>query len=119
MKKDLKLKHTRAKRRVMRVRSKIFGTPEKPRLSVYRSSKHLYVQVIDDQESATIAQANTRQLTEEKVTKTQKAEKIGIILATQLSKKGIKKVVFDRGSYKYTGRVRQLADAVRKSGITI
>ncbi len=119
MSSELKLKHKRAKRRATRVRSRIAGTAEKPRLSVYRSSKHLYAQVINDEKGVTIIAVSTMKMPKGSLTKTKKAEEIGAELGKVLLKKKVTQVVFDRGRYKYTGRVRQLAEAVRSIGITI
>src|SRR5262249_5703617 len=104
-----------------RVRKKIAGTPERPRLSVFRSSQHIYAQVIDDESGKTLAAAST--LTKDvrdalgEVNKTDQAKKIGEAIAKACLAKGLKKVVFDRGGYMYHGRVSALADAARKAGL--
>lgn len=108
-------------RRKLRVRSKIHGTAERPRLSVFRSSKHIYAQVIDDDAGKTLAAAST--LSKDvrdslgDVTKTEAARKVGEAIAKLCLERGVKKVVFDRGGYKYHGRVSALADAARKAGL--
>jgi len=102
-------------RRHKMVRKKIFGTPERPRLSVYRSLKHIYSQLIDDTTHRTLVSAASINI--KKGTKTEKSKKCGESLAKLAGKKGIKKVVFDRGGYKYHGRVRSLAEGAREGGL--
>jgi len=107
--------------RAKRVRSKIEGTQEKPRLSVHRGHKHIYAQIIDDSKGTTLVAAST--LSPElkgkiKVTDTVAAAKsVGELIAKKASEKGIKKVVFDRRGYEFTGKVKALADAARESGL--
>lgn len=107
--------------RAKRVRSKIEGTQEKPRLSVHRGHKHIYAQIIDDSKGTTLAAAST--LSPElkgkiKVTDTVAAAKsVGELIAKKASEKGVKKVVFDRRGYEFTGKVKALADAARESGL--
>lgn len=108
-------------RRHARVRAKVEGTSEKPRLSVFRSLNHIYAQIIDDTKGQTLASASTLdpQITENldgKVKKAQ-AELVGQSVAKKALEKGVKQVVFDRGGYKYNGRVQALADAARKEGL--
>jgi large subunit ribosomal protein L18 len=111
-------------RRVMRhirVRRKISGTSERPRLSVYRSLNHVYAQVIDDSQGVTLTSASSL----ESAVKTQKddknkvnvAELVGSLLSERAKEKGVSQVVFDRGGYRYHGRVKALADAARKGGL--
>lgn len=119
MSSQLKLKKSRLVRRKIRIRSKIIGTKERPRLTVYRSSKHIYVQVIDDTAGRTLAQINTGQIEKGKLTKSLKAQTIGKELGVLLKKLKISEVIFDRGGYKYGGRVKQLAESVREAGIKI
>ncbi|MCL2485892.1 MAG: 50S ribosomal protein L18 [Endomicrobia bacterium] len=107
--------------RVKRVRSKIEGTQERPRLSIHRGHKHIYAQIIDDSKGTTLVAAST--LSPElkgklKVTDTVLAAKsVGDLIAKKASEKGLKKVVFDRRGYEYTGKVKALADAARESGL--
>jgi large subunit ribosomal protein L18 len=107
--------------RAKRVRNKIEGTQEKPRLSVYRGHKHIYAQIIDDSRSTTLAAASTLspELKEKlKVTDTVAAAKsVGELIAKKSSEKGVKKVVFDRRGYEFTGKVKALADAARENGL--
>jgi large subunit ribosomal protein L18 len=108
-------------RRRLRIRRKISGTAERPRLSVFRSAKHIYAQVVDDTAGKTLAHAST--LTREvrgEVTDAKKldaAKKVGQAIAKLLLAKGIEKVVFDRNGYLYHGRIRALADAARAAGL--
>ncbi|PID84262.1 50S ribosomal protein L18 [Candidatus Gracilibacteria bacterium] len=103
-------------RRAQRVRSKLQGTAQKPRLSVFRSNTHISVQAIDDVNSVTLASANDTAI--KKGTKTQKAQSVGEAIAKALLDKKIKTCVFDRGGYLYHGRVKALAEAARSNGIT-
>lgn len=108
-------------RRKRRIRSKVAGTPERPRLSVFRSSQHIYVQVINDEMGNTLASASTLdkdvKSTATDANKTDAARKVGEVIAKLCLAKGVKKVVFDRGGYVYHGRVSALADAARKAGL--
>ena len=103
-----------------RIRKKLAGTPERPRLSVYRSLNHIYVQIIDDLHGRTLLSASTH--TGKKGGRTTggnvaSAKDIGRTIAEQAKAKGITKVVFDRGGYIYHGRVKALADAAREAGL--
>jgi large subunit ribosomal protein L18 len=103
-----------------RIRKKILGTAERPRLNVYRSLNHIYVQVIDDGSGKTLASASTA--TGKKAGKktggnVASAKEIGKLIAQRAQEKGIKKVVFDRGGYLYHGRIKALADAAREAGL--
>ena len=130
-------------RRHKRVRAKVFGTAQVPRLCVFRSNKHIYAQLIDDEKGQTIAKACDLELKKSKVvplemgekskikSKTQKEEKdkkmckgkiglafeVGKLIAKKAMEKKIKKVVFDRGGYKYHGRVKALAEGAREGGL--
>jgi len=99
-----------------RVRRKIMGTKKRPRLSVYRSLKHIYAQLIDDEKGQTLAASSTIGMTNSS-TKTEKSKVCGLALAEKAVSKRIKKVVFDRGGYKYHGRVKSLADGAREGGL--
>jgi|SRR3989344_1683758 len=103
-------------RRKGRVRAKIFGTAKRPRLSVFRSLKHFYAQLIDDQKGVTLVFAKDNEL-KEKGTKTEIAFKVGELLAAKAVKLGVKEVVFDKSSYKYHGRVKAIAEGARKAGL--
>lgn len=111
-------------RRVMRharVRRKIVGTPERPRLSVYRSLNHVYAQVIDDSQGTTLAAASSMESTVQSQkngkSKVDVAGLVGGLISERAKEKGVGTVVFDRGGYKYHGRVKALADAARKGGL--
>mgnify|MGYP001080119055 CR=1 FL=1 len=103
--------------RKRRTRSKIKGTPERPRLSVFRSNIHIYVQLIDDLSGKTIASASSLEFRNEKMRGIDKARKVGELISQRALEKGIKKVVFDRGGYKYHGRIKELAESARKGGL--
>lgn len=108
-------------RRKLRIRKKIGGTSERPRLSVFRSAKHIYAQVVDDVAGKTLAHASTLSRDVRgpaaEATKLDAAKKVGLAIATRLLAKGIDKVVFDRSGYLYHGRIRALADAARAAGL--
>jgi large subunit ribosomal protein L18 len=108
-------------RRHIRVRKKVLGTPDRPRLNVYRSLSEIYVQVIDDVAGNTLVAAST---VEEEMrtklpgkTKTEQARLVGQVLADRAKNKGITMVVFDRGGFRYMGRVKALADGAREGGL--
>lgn len=108
-------------RRRQRIRKKITGTPERPRLTVFRSTKHIYAQVIDDTTGATLAASSSsgksvRDSLKDKK-KVETAESIGETLAGLCREKGIEQVVFDRNGYIYHGRVKAVADGARKGGL--
>ena len=108
-------------RRHARFRKHVSGTPETPRLNVYRSSKNIYVQIIDDVNGVTLTSASTlEQTVKEEIagkTKTEAAKVVGRIAGERAKEKGIETVVFDRGGYLYTGRVQSLADGAREAGL--
>jgi large subunit ribosomal protein L18 len=117
-------------RRKMRVRAKIFGTSEKPRLSVFRSNRYTYAQLIDDENSRTLISASTKELDmrsrspkgqnqEKKLKKIEQAEKIGNLIAQKAVKKGIRKAIFNRREYQYHGRVKAVAEGARKAGLQL
>ncbi|MEK9194608.1 MAG: 50S ribosomal protein L18 [Patescibacteria group bacterium] len=103
-------------RRAKRTRSKIYGTALKPRLSVFRSHRYIYGQLIDDSEGKTLVSAHSREI-KGGGTKSELAKKIGKLLAEKASKLNIKSVVFDRGGYRYHGRIKALAEAAREGGL--
>ncbi|MDN5293875.1 MAG: large subunit ribosomal protein [Eubacteriales bacterium] len=108
-------------RRHRRVRKKIFGTPERPRLTVYKSLKHIYAQIIDDTKGHTLVAASTLEPELRNSLKSHKdmeaARRVGELIAKKALAKGIDKVVFDRSGYIYHGRVKALADAAREAGL--
>lgn len=99
-----------------RVRDKISGTPERPRLSVYRSNKQIYAQIIDDINGVTLASASSLKITD-KLPKKEIAAKVGESIAVCAKDAGIETVSFDRNGYLYHGRIKELADAARKGGL--
>lgn len=113
--------YEKRKRRHRRVRKKIVGTTERPRLNVFRSLHHIYAQVIDDSIGHTLVSASTldKEIRDEceDLTKTEAAKVVGETLADRALDQGITSVVFDRGGYKYHGRVRALAEAAREGGL--
>lgn len=106
-------------RRRIKIRAKIKGTKQKPRLSVFRSDKYIWLQLIDDEKGYTLCSASEKDLnkTEQKKTKKERSYLVGKILAQKALTKKIKKIVFDRGGYKYHGRVKAVADGAREGGL--
>ncbi len=117
-------KPSRSEQRVkkhLRVRKKVYGTAERPRLCVFRSEKHIYAQVINDDLGTTLAAASSidKELKETLAAGSNKeaAKAVGSLIAKKAIEKGVKEVVFDRGGYIYHGRVKELAEAARESGL--
>lgn len=106
-------------RRKKRAHLRTQGDSQKPRLSVFRSNYHTYVQLIDDVNRRTLASVSSRQLSEKGKSKTVLAEKIGEKIAEQALKLGIQKAVFDKGAYRYHGRVKAVAEGARKKGLNL
>ena len=106
-------------RRAFRLRKKISGTPSRPRLVVSRSSRHLFVQVIDDTQAKTLAYASTMEADLRKASgdKTDKSKQVGALIAERAKKAGISTVVFDRAGNKYHGRIAAVADSARENGL--
>ncbi len=100
-----------------RIRVKLSGTAERPRLNVYRSLNHIYAQLIDDMEGKTVVSASTRDAKIKTGGNVAAAKEIGKKLAEKAKAKGVSKVVFDRGGYLYHGRIKALADAAREAGL--
>lgn len=120
-----KIKHdlTKSQKRARRVRAKLHGTADQPRVTVSRSNRYTYVQAIDDDQGKTIASANELMLAAAKKavkgTKTERAKAVAEVVAAQLKDKKIKQVAFDRGAYRYHGRVKVVADTLREQGISL
>lgn len=113
-----KTKRTLRINRHIRSRKKMRGTGEVPRLTVFRSNKYIYAQIVDDHDSKTIVSASDIKVAKsQKLNKSEKAKEVGKNLASLATVKNIKKVVFDRGGYKYHGRVKALADGAREGGL--
>ena len=115
---------SKAKRRQRikyRIRKRLSGSGERPRMTVYRSNKQIYVQLVDDVSGQTLVSASSKEkeIATQKVNKIDQAKLVGKRLAEKAKEKGIESVVFDRNGYLYHGRVKNLADAARKSGLKI
>jgi large subunit ribosomal protein L18 len=114
-------RNERRKRRHQRVRRNVMGMPNKPRLNVFRSLKNIYAQVIDDLKGETLVAASSldEQIKSKSgdLTKTEQARLVGELVAERASEAGVKQVVFDRGGYKYHGRVQALAEGAREGGL--
>ncbi|QIG38576.1 50S ribosomal protein L18 [Microbacterium sp. 4R-513] len=108
-------------RRHARLRKKVVGTPERPRLVVTRSSRHVFVQIVDDSKGRTLASASTLEadLRASDDDKTAKARKVGELLAERAKAAGVSDVVFDRGGNRYAGRVAAIADGAREGGLNL
>ncbi|WP_096231751.1 50S ribosomal protein L18 [Thermoanaerobacterium sp. RBIITD] len=113
-------RNMRRNRRHLRVRKKVSGTSERPRLNVYKSLSHIYAQLIDDVKGTTITQASTLDTELKDIAKganKESAKLVGKLIAKKALEKGIKDVVFDRGGYIYHGTIKELADAAREGGL--
>ena len=125
MKNPQTIKNINRRRRKTKARKKIIGTKSRPRISVYRSLKHIYAQLIDDEKSSTLVSASDLELVEKKArpkkekgkSKTSVSFEVGKLLAEKAKKKNIKRVIFDRGGFKYHGRIKSLADGAREGGL--
>lgn len=122
----MRIKYRRAlsprKRRHVRVRAKVSGTPRRPRLNVFRSSAHIYAQVIDDSQGHTLVaasdiEAELRERASGGATKVERAKWVGQLVAERAKEAGISSVVFDRGGFLYHGRVRAVAEGAREAGL--
>jgi large subunit ribosomal protein L18 len=118
----LELKKVRRERRKLRVRKKIIGTAERPRLSVYRSLKHIYAQIINDELGHTLVACSTldkevRSQITEGMSKVEQAKVVGKVLGERALKAGIQAIAFDRNGFLYHGRVRALAEGAREAGL--
>jgi large subunit ribosomal protein L18 len=116
-----KKKHQARKRRHRRIRARVSGTPQRPRLNIYRSLTNIYAQVIDDEAGVTLASASTidREVAKQMdgKNKTEAAKLVGEIIATRAKAAGVEEVVFDRGGFRYQGRIAALAEAAREGGL--
>jgi len=114
-------KAERRQRIKYRIRKRLSGSGERPRMTVYRSNKQIYVQLVDDVSGQTLVSASSKEkeIASQKVNKIDQAKLVGKRLAEKAKEKGIESVVFDRNGYLYHGRVKNLADAARKSGLKI
>ncbi len=114
-------KADRRQRIKYRIRKRLSGSGERPRMTVYRSNKHIYVQLVDDVSGQTLVSASSKEkdIASQKVNKIDQAKLVGKRIAEKAKEKGINTVVFDRNGYLYHGRVKNLADAARESGLKI
>lgn len=110
-------KQQNRKLRAARVRKVVSGTSQRPRLSVFRSSAHIYAQLIDDTSGRTLVAASSKDL-KDKAGKTDKSAAVGKLIASKAKEQGISTIVFDRGGNRYQGRVKALADGAREGGLT-
>ena len=104
-------------RRKRRIRGRLSGTPERPRVSVFRSNKAIYAQLVDDAAAVTIVAARSGEIDDAGLKKSEVAKKVGELLAQRAKDKGIERVVFDRSGYLYHGRVKALAEGAREGGL--
>jgi large subunit ribosomal protein L18 len=113
--------HVRRQRRQRRVRAKVKGTAQRPRLNVFRSARHIFAQVIDDSQGRTLVAASTLdadvRAQAKALKKTEEAKVVGKLIAQRALEKGFKQVVFDRGGFQYHGRVKALAEGAREGGL--
>jgi|YelNatPaOPRAMG01_1025707.scaffolds.fasta_scaffold00776_26 large subunit ribosomal protein L18 len=119
MTKEIKRKNQSKIRRAIRVRTKIKSVSNRLRLSVFRSHKYLYAQIIDDQKGHTLVSVSEKELNNRKGTKTERAVALAQLLAQKCEKLNIKEAVFDRGPYQYHGRIKAFVEALRKEGFKI
>lgn len=115
--KEVEIKKERKLRRLKRVRRKILQVKNRLRLSVFRSNKYIYAQIIDDVKGQTVVSVSQKGIKTEGLSPTLQAEEVGKLIAKQSLAKKIKEVVFDKGSYRYHGRVKSLAEGARKGGL--
>lgn len=113
----IKKKLATKERRKKRVRAKVKGTNERPRLSVFRSNRGFYLQIIDDSSGTTLVSAHSKELKGKSNNNIEQAIKLGQLLAKKAKEKKIEKLVFDKSAYRYHGRVKAIADAVRELGL--
>jgi large subunit ribosomal protein L18 len=113
----LKIKRQMRANRQKRTRAKIAGSSKQPRLSVYRSLKHIFAQLIDDSAGKTIVSANDSEIKAKKGKKTEKAREVGLLIAKKAQEKKISRVVFDRAGFKFHGRIKAVAEGAREGGL--
>ena len=116
---DVRFKKEARKKRHRSLRKRIEGTAERPRLAVFRSTRHIYAQIIDDASGRTLAAASTteKELKGSKSTKSEEAAVVGRLVAERAKSAGVERVVFDRAGFRYHGRIKSLADAAREAGL--
>ena len=111
------IKQVRRQRRKTGIRKRVFGTPERPRLTVYRSLKHIYAQLVDDLSGKTVASANSVEAHLQKPGNKAGAVEVGKLLAKKAKDAGVTQAAFDRNGFRYHGRIKSLADAAREGGL--
>lgn len=117
--KEEKIKLIRKARRTARVRKTILSHKNRPRLTIFRSNKFIYAQIIDDSKAKTLVAVSEKELSETKgMTRIQKAQSLGKVMAEKAKNKKIKEVVFDKGSYRYHGIIKNFADSAREGGLS-
>jgi large subunit ribosomal protein L18 len=116
---DAREKERAQARRHRRVRKKVVGTPHRPRLAVYRSNKHIYAQIIDDTSGSTLAFASTLKDANGAASPKDRAKAVGASVALRARESGISRVAFDRGGFRYHGRVRAVAEGAREGGLEL
>jgi len=116
---SIKTRQAARVRRHTRVRRRVAGTPERPRLAIFRSNQHIYAQVIDDAAGRTLASASDmeKDLRAAEEPKSAQARRVGALIAQRAKAAGVEAVVFDRGGFRFAGRVKELADAAREEGL--
>lgn len=114
----MKAKNQIAKRQT-RIRSKLKGTSERPRISVFRSNKFFFAQIINDEKHQTVVSVSERSLKEQEGSKIERAKKLGLLLASLAKSKKLSKAIFDRGRYAYHGRIKAFAEGLREGGLKI
>lgn len=117
MKNQAKTKIQKRKRRHARIRARVKGAGKKPRLSVFKSNRYIYAQLIDDERGVTVAAASSREKTDRKKKKGDAASAVGERIAERAKEKKIMHIVFDRGGFLYAGRIKKVADAAREGGL--
>ncbi len=113
----MEAKQKNLNRRHKRVRGKISGTADRPRLSVFRSNKNIYAQLVDDEKGKILVSIKKSEVKSKKMKKSEIAKELGVLIAKKAVEQNIKKAVFDRGGYKYHGRVKALAEGAREGGL--
>ncbi len=114
---DVKIKQQKRLKRHKRIRAKIIGTADRPRLCVFRSARHIYAQLVNDQSGKTIAAVGDFEFKKNQGKKSDKAREVGKLIAKKAKNLKVEKVIFDKGSFKYHGRVKAVADGAREEGL--
>lgn len=110
-------KQEKRQRRHKKIRARMFGTAKAPRLNIFKSAKHIYAQLINDDSGKTLASVSDAELKKAKMVKTEKAKEVGKLIAEKAKGLKVEKVVFDRGGFKYHGRIKAVAEGAREGGL--